>query len=175
MPHKVESHFTFSNGAYIPRGNWVSIPQQAIMQDPEIYSSPQQFQGFRFVDWADNSSPELAASKSRFSHPGHMFPYWGTLKHAWYVTFMSLPFEKIHRSESYLLMLDIAHSPARFYVSMVSKMIIGHLITHYDVKLADPRAASSLHWGISVVPHPRLAVMIRKRKFGTELEMQTAS
>jgi len=41
--------FTFSNGVTIPEGTIVSIPASAIHMDENIYSNPEQFDGFRFL------------------------------------------------------------------------------------------------------------------------------
>jgi cytochrome P450 len=40
--------FTFSNGVTIPAGTDVAVPSSAIHMDDEIYSNPEQFDGFRF-------------------------------------------------------------------------------------------------------------------------------
>ena len=80
MPHKVVSPFTLSDGAHVPAGNWLSIPQREIMQDAANYENPQSFQGFRFVEQAADCSPFL---ELRLSHPSWKFPYWGTVKQAW--------------------------------------------------------------------------------------------
>lgn len=46
---------------------------------------------------------------------------------------------------------------------MVVKMILVYAIKHYDIKLANEDAKSHFSWGVSVVPHPRLTFLIRKR------------
>lgn len=48
---------------------------------------------------------------------------------------------------------------------MVAKMLVGHLITNYDIKIADAKAPSTLNWGIACVPHPRMAMLVRERGF----------
>ena len=54
-------------------------------------------------------------------------------------------------------------SPARFYVSMVVKMILVHVIKHYDIKLADVDAPPHFSWGINLVTHPSLVFLVRPR------------
>ena len=83
MPHQVVSDFTFTDGTHVPAGNWVCIPQKAIMQDSALYADPTVFQGFRYVHWNDLGEP---ASAARLSHPSWKFPYWGTVKQAWSVS-----------------------------------------------------------------------------------------
>ncbi|KAL9134458.1 MAG: hypothetical protein Q9175_004360, partial [Cornicularia normoerica] len=78
VPRKVLSPFTFSDGVHVPSGNWVCVPQQALMQDPAIYPDPMIFDGFRFANGKDGN----ATSDSRFSHPSWRFPFWGSVKQA---------------------------------------------------------------------------------------------
>ena len=61
-------------------------------------------------------------------------------------------------------------SPARFYVSVVIKMILAHLIVDYDFKLADPTARSCLPFGTTRLPNPFMSILIRKRVGGGEIE-----
>ena len=79
MNRKVMTPFVFSDGTHIPAGNVVCVPQQAMMQDPNNYPNPLEFQGFRFVTWHDG----IPTSTSRLSHPGPLFPFWGSVSHAW--------------------------------------------------------------------------------------------
>lgn len=74
------SPFTFADGTYVPSGNWVCVPQQAIMLDENNYANANVFDGFRFVRNKDQDSP---FSDSRFSHPSWSFPFWGSVKQAW--------------------------------------------------------------------------------------------
>ena len=55
-------------------------------------------------------------------------------------------------------------SPARFYVSMIVKMIMVHVIEHYDIKLATEDAKPHFSWGINLVTHPGLTLLIRRKE-----------
>jgi hypothetical protein len=55
-------------------------------------------------------------------------------------------------------------SPARFYVSVVMKMILSHLIVDYEFKLADPTARPYLTFGKTRLPNPFTAILVRKRR-----------
>ena len=81
MNRKVMTPFDFSDGTHVPAGNTVCVPQQAMMQDPELYSNALEFQGFRFVTQRDGA----VTSTSRLSHPSLQFPFWGSVGHAWCV------------------------------------------------------------------------------------------
>lgn len=146
--------FVFSDGTHVPAGNTVCIPQQAMMLDPENYANPLEFQGFRFVTQRDG----VVTSTSRLSHPSPLFPFWGSVGRSWCVL-----------SVQFLLSTILAFaysfvSPARFYVSMVVKMILIHVIKHYDIKLADEDAKPHFSWGVNLITHPSLAFLIRERK-----------
>lgn len=54
-------------------------------------------------------------------------------------------------------------SPARFYVSMIAKMMMQHLLLRYDMKLVDEHATSTLCWDTNLLPHPKLRMLIRER------------
>ncbi|KAF8736329.1 hypothetical protein AX14_000503 [Amanita brunnescens Koide BX004] len=48
LTRQVMKDFTFSDGTTVPAGNLVSVPMLQIHLDPEIYSDPKTFDGFRF-------------------------------------------------------------------------------------------------------------------------------
>ncbi|KAM0801452.1 cytochrome P450 [Usnea florida] len=75
-------------------------------------------------------------SKSRLTHPSYEFPFWGSIQHA---------------------------CPARFYVSVIMKMILSHLILDYEIKLADPTARPFLIFGKVRLPNPFTTILVRKR------------
>lgn len=124
------------------------------MLDPKNYANPLEFQGFRFVTQRDG----VTTSTSRLSHPSLLFPIWGAVDRAWYVPSMRFLLGNI-LAYAYTLF-----SPARFYVSMVVKMIFAHIIKHYDIKLAHEDARPHFSWGINWATHPSLAFLIRERR-----------
>ena len=80
--------FTFSDGTYVPAGNCICVPQQALMLDHANYSDPSEFQGFRYVNRKpseDEAGGEEWQSTSRLTHPSAQFPFWGSVARAWYV------------------------------------------------------------------------------------------
>ena len=83
------SPYTSPDDVVVPEGNWVAIPQYTLMRDPKVWAGGAQFSGFRFVD-------EHGQSRSRFTHPSHEFPYWGSIKHAWFVLRHSLNPEHVN-------------------------------------------------------------------------------
>ena len=55
------------------------------------------------------------------------------------------------------------HSPARFYVTDMTKMIMTKFIMEYDIELANENVPMAFAWGVLRIPHPRLAFVLRKR------------
>ena len=83
---KAIAPFTFSNGLHVPQGNWVCVPQRALMRDPKHYAHPMAFNGFRFArnrheGFSDNDKDK----PSKFTDVDHSFPIWGAGKLAWFV------------------------------------------------------------------------------------------
>lgn len=63
--------------------------------------------------------------------------------------------------------LRFAHSigsPARFYVSIVMKMILSHLLINYNFKLADPKARPYLTFGKVRLPNPFQTLLVREQR-----------
>lgn len=142
--------FTFSDGTHVPAGNIIRIAQQSLMLDSNNYSNPNKFDGFRFITNADG----VPKSQSRFSHPSPLFPFWGSVGRAWYVKESKL-WRKV--------LTWYVHSPGRFYVSMIVKMTVVHVLTHYDLKLVDESVNPTFFWGTNIVPSPWLRMLIRPR------------
>ncbi len=60
------------------------------------------------------------------------------------------------------------NSPARFYVSVVMKMILSHLIVEYEFKLADPTARPFMTFCKTRLPSPFMSILVRKRKMNRD-------
>jgi len=52
--------FTFSNGITVPPGTLIAAPGGTIHKDGEIYSNPEQFDGFRFVKLREHNVDAVA-------------------------------------------------------------------------------------------------------------------
>ncbi|KAI9650538.1 hypothetical protein NHQ30_000554 [Ciborinia camelliae] len=84
LPRKVMSNFTFLDGTYVPKDNWICVPHEPLMKLPEVYSKPHEFDGFRFVDEGSCGT----RSTTRFWDMSREFPFWGNPKTGWYVATM---------------------------------------------------------------------------------------
>jgi cytochrome P450 len=72
MQRKAMVSFTFSNGAKVPAGNLVAIPQREIMRDATRYSLPESFDPYRFMT---NSSTEAVA---KYTDVNWDYTFWGS-------------------------------------------------------------------------------------------------
>ncbi|KAL8937601.1 MAG: hypothetical protein Q9216_004341 [Gyalolechia sp. 2 TL-2023] len=75
-------------------------------------------------------------SSSRLTHPSLEFPFWGSIRHA---------------------------CPARFYVSVVVKMVLAHLLVDYEFRLEDPSVRPFFSFGKARLPNPFMSMLVRKR------------
>ncbi|KAF2498144.1 cytochrome P450 [Lophium mytilinum] len=132
-PRTVMEPYTSSDGCHIPPGNWIAIPQVALMLDETIWPRASSFEGFRFVDRS------IDASETRWTHPSYEYPFWGSIRHA---------------------------CPARFYVSVVMKMILSHLLIEYEFKLKDEKARPYLTFGKVRLPSVFMVLLVKKRASG---------
>jgi cytochrome P450 len=83
---KTIAPFTFSDGTHVPKGNWVCIPEHAIQHDPEYYSDPYSFNGFRFVPPDRNAEMKTEQANHRvLTDIEFTLPMWGMGKSAWWV------------------------------------------------------------------------------------------
>ncbi|EPE36480.1 Cytochrome P450 [Glarea lozoyensis ATCC 20868] len=63
--------WTFENGDHAPAGSLISVPTYAIHHDKALYSDPEQFEGFRFVE------------DDKLKTTGDAFLAFGYGRHAW--------------------------------------------------------------------------------------------
>lgn len=55
------------------------------------------------------------------------------------------------------------HSPGRFYASHALKLMLRHIILHFDIRLADRTVSRSFAWRASIVPHERVELLVKRR------------
>lgn len=75
--------FTFSNGITVPAGTLVAAPLSAIHTDGEIYPSPNEFDGFRFVKLREQDGGGSTASKHQTGTTSGIHMPFGHGRHAW--------------------------------------------------------------------------------------------
>jgi cytochrome P450 len=63
----VQGDYTLPDGLKIPAHTTIGIPAHAISMDPEIFSVPEKFKGFRFDESAPKTSPDSLNDKGKSS------------------------------------------------------------------------------------------------------------
>ena len=70
--------YRFKDGLEVTEGNWVCVPQRALMRDADIYPQPEIFNGRRFL-----AQRKEDRKSSRFTEMHRNFPFWGLGKQGW--------------------------------------------------------------------------------------------
>ena len=108
MARIVREPFTFSDGTYLPKGTYITVPSHAIHLDESNYPDATSFVPFRFVDEANKEIPgrkvDLTATSTDFLLFGHG-------RHA---------------------------CPGRFFASTVLKLMLALILMKYALKLEGP-------------------------------------
>ena len=130
IQRKALQPYTFSDGAYVPVGNLVSVPQAAIMLDPNNYTAAGTFDGFRFVkndqcrtlksDETDQKGAAREEARTKFTDVDWKFPFWGASKRAWYVSFRLFPPPLSPRFSFYPTFLPTFLFPTLLFHSTIS-------------------------------------------------------
>lgn len=82
MTRKVLKDFTFSDGTFVPAGNYISIASDALHHDEIHYPNPKEFRGFRFAEMRED---EGEGFKYQAASLGLDRVTFGVGRHAWYV------------------------------------------------------------------------------------------
>ncbi|KAH9169609.1 cytochrome P450 [Lactarius sanguifluus] len=128
--------FTFSNGITIPAGTFVAAPLSAIHTDEEVYTNPEEFDGFRFARLRESSEGSMASKHQvGITSPAHLS--FGHGRHA---------------------------CPGRFFAVTELKVILARIVTTYDLKLEEGKETPpDLCIASSRIPRDA-SVLFRKRQ-----------
>jgi hypothetical protein len=55
-------------------------------------------------------------------------------------------------------------SPGRFYIAVVIKTALAHMLREYDFRLADEGAPRTFSWRTTIVPRSSTKLLIRRRE-----------
>ncbi|KAL6897095.1 cytochrome P450 [Trichoderma evansii] len=86
---KALASYTFQDGSTVNRGDWVCIPQRAMMQDGTRYKDPHIFDGFRFaranakIQHLEPCAEVPDQKESRLTHVSPDWPIWGLGNMSW--------------------------------------------------------------------------------------------
>jgi cytochrome P450 len=112
---KTLTSFTFSDGTCIPPNTYLASAASPRHYDDALYPAAQIFDGFRFSTLHENfhggdSSGMKAGVRFQLTTATPEYLAWGYGRHA---------------------------CPGRFFAAVILKMLLGHVVLHYDVKLSD--------------------------------------
>ncbi|KAF3762950.1 cytochrome P450 [Cryphonectria parasitica EP155] len=136
----VEPHI-LCDGSRVAKGDWICVPQQAIMKDGSMYRNPHEFDGFRFAKANEvlrhgHLSPDTPDKvETKLNDANFEWSVWG---------------------------FDPAACPGRWYATLVIKLIIIHVLENWDCKLADKNASRSKTWRTNCFPRSDTIVSMRK-------------
>ncbi|KAM0525737.1 hypothetical protein ACHAPE_000448 [Trichoderma viride] len=136
---KALASYTFQDGSTLSKGDWVCIPQQAMLQDGTRYKDAHIFDGFRFARANAQLQPcaEVPDQKaSRLTHASPDWPIWG---------------------------LGNMSCPGRFYASLVMKLVLIRVLDDWECKMPHAEAPRTKTWRSSTVPRDDAIVMFRKK------------
>ncbi|KAH7325055.1 cytochrome P450 [Stachybotrys elegans] len=128
---KALKSFVFSDGSSINKGDWVCVPQAAMMRDPQRYNWAHIFDGFRFARANEalrrgHEQHDVPDSKeSTLTDATLDWPIWGFGNTA---------------------------CPGRFYAALVGKLFMIRILDRYDCRMRDPAASRFRVWRSSMVP-----------------------
>ncbi|KAL7625324.1 hypothetical protein AAE478_004540 [Parahypoxylon ruwenzoriense] len=135
---KVMKPINLSDGTHLPAGTNLLAPMAGVAVDERYYPDPEVFDGLRFwkLRQQRQSEPE-AGNRWQFTSIGDANMNFGLGKHA---------------------------CPGRFFAGSEIKMVLAHLLLHYDVRLRDgePRPAPNMFM-MTKCPSTTAQIMFRRR------------
>lgn len=110
------------------------VRAHTINQDSKLWDSPEKFDGFRFAKLR-----EQPGNEHKFQH-----------------------------SSTGVDNINFGHGvwacPGRFFASAEIKVVMAHLLTHYDIQLVPGKPKPGpLHFGYAILPDAEGEVMLKKR------------
>ncbi|OHE91568.1 cytochrome P450 [Colletotrichum orchidophilum] len=129
---------TLSNGVHLPEGTHILSPSSMVSWDPEVYSSPEKFDGLRFHN-KRMSAADGSAHRNQFTGYSSEQLHFGFGRQA---------------------------CPGRFFGSAIIKLILLYLVDHFDLELVDKEAGRPQNdiKGAMITPREEQEICFRRRK-----------
>jgi cytochrome P450 len=126
--------YTFTDGTTVPRGTALGVALDSVHLNDKIYPDPLTFDPFRFVKLKEQDASGRKFDMATTSND-------------------SLPFSHGRHA-----------CPGRYFAACELKLMFGHLLTNYDVKLENEGVRPRDLWIVGAcVPNPNAKVLFRKR------------
>ncbi|KAK3369720.1 ent-kaurene oxidase [Lasiosphaeria ovina] len=132
---------TLQNGDRIPKGTYIETANTAVLRDPSLYPSPDDFNPHRFSALREPDVPDPLGYKNR-----EQYQYVSVTKEN-----MSFGFGR--------------HAcPGRYFAANEIKMILAQLLLHYDIRMPDGESEryQSVWSGVVIAPDPTKALLFRR-------------
>ncbi|OAG35209.1 hypothetical protein AYO21_10607 [Fonsecaea monophora] len=107
---------TLSDGTFVPKGTWVTVPSYPMYMDDDYYENAHEFDAFRFSKKREKSGQETAFS---FVQTSTTYLHFGHGKHA---------------------------CPGRFFAANEIKILLVLTLMNYDISLPDPTKKPEPVW-----------------------------
>jgi cytochrome P450 len=134
MTRAVTKDFTFSDGTTVPRGSYVLVPMHAMYLDDSLYPNASTFDAFRWSRLREQPGDE---------------------KRYQFVTTSPTHINFGHGRDA---------CPGRFFAAQEIKLLLAHILLHYDVRLEHSSALPSPTWyDRSRQPNQTARVLFRAR------------
>nr|CAP07652.1 P450 monooxygenase [Sphaceloma manihoticola] len=129
---------TLSNGIHLPKGTRIAAPSDAILNDPSLVPGPQPADTFDPFRYINHSTGDAKKTKTNFQTTSLQNMAFGYGKYA---------------------------CPGRFYVANEIKLVLGHLLMHYEFKFP-PGMGRPVNSTVDTDMYPDLGarLLVRKRK-----------
>lgn len=126
--------FNFADGTYVPAGTMLAVPVHHIGRDPSLFPEhPERFDPYRFTKLRQN---EGEGNHFQFASVTN-----GTMAFGW----------------------GKAACPGRFFAAMEIKLILMHLVMHYDFKTVDGEERyANVEFGNMNMPDTKRTLLLKK-------------
>ncbi|RYP33120.1 hypothetical protein DL767_004905 [Monosporascus sp. MG133] len=132
---KLAKSLRFADGTLLPRGTYITMPSVAVSRDPEYFTNPEEFEGFRFYE--KRSSAKSEANRHSFAAIGPENLAFGFGKTA---------------------------CPGRFFAGAQIKAVLANIILNYDVSFpgGQTKRPDNLYKGGLIQPDPRQKIVFKQ-------------
>ncbi|KAI1860426.1 hypothetical protein JX265_009825 [Neoarthrinium moseri] len=137
----VEKPVTLSDGTYLPPGTHIESAHASILQDRNLYSNPETFDGHRFLNLRSGATPDPLQYKNK-----EQYQFVTATK-----DFMSFGYGR--------------HAcPGRFFAGNEIKLILARILVDYDFKMPDglTERYANLNTGLDSLPDPTKALLFKR-------------